>query len=356
MNNQDQNSINEQVIIILREYDELKNEIDLLLREGNKSKSRTRGAISSAGVTAENLLIYIIRKSGRENKLTELRPNQRGLYEYKKIVEDIIPEKQKIHLGTIIPWRNLANHHNDNENITEDELRAVQTAINSIIKWFFDVYLKGEYVDFSNNAYVKKEKQTESSKAENVEVLNKLNKNPLNIPDYSILLKSKKVSQKRNNSRNAFIILILIILLLGLYFSNILEFSSGGISKEDRNKRIYATLKNYSDDLNSRHFDAYKYFSPKVDRFFIMHETRPKEINEYVNGLYYKQFQNPTGSFDEKTLTVKELGNNEYEATIIQYGTFYKTAEKKQYTNLRTRTELKFDENFRIKYLRSFNE
>lgn len=130
--------------------------------------------------------------------------------------------------------------------------------------------------------------------------------------------------------------------------------SGTNYNKEDRNKRIVATLEAYTNDLNNNKFDAYKYFSSEVELFFTMTNTRPKEINKYVNGLFREQFKDAISRFDKTTMMVKEIDNSELDVTIIMYSTYYNVKKKKQYIDFRTRTELKFDADFRIKYFRQF--
>jgi hypothetical protein len=131
-------------------------------------------------------------------------------------------------------------------------------------------------------------------------------------------------------------------------------FAPSSISKEERNKKVFSTLYNYSEDLNNNTFDAYKYFTPRVERFFQMLDTSPKKINDYVNGLFRKQFKNARSHFDENTLCVKEIDGNEYEAEVIMYSTYYNVHKKKQYANYRTKLLVRFDNNFRIKYFRQY--
>lgn len=146
---------------------------------------------------------------------------------------------------------------------------------------------------------------------------------------------------------------VMVTLVSGVIIANYSGFfGNEEPSKEERNKKIFATLVAYSKDVNEKNFDAYKYFTPKVERFYQMFDTSPKKINDYVNGLFYKQFQNSTMRFDESTLSVRGIDNGEYEASVIMYSTYYKAKEKKQYTDYRSKTELRFDSNFRIKYFR----
>jgi hypothetical protein len=83
-----------------------------------------------------------------------------------------------------------------------------------------------------------------------------------------------------------------------------------------------------------------------------MTDTSPKKINDYVNGEFYADYQNASSRFDESTLIVNEIDNQEYSVNIIMYSTYYQAKAKKQYNNLRTKTEVRFDTDFHIKYFR----
>ena len=260
MSDSNQNKLNNQAFDILKEYQELMVEINLLFNEEDTSKSRIRGAISSAGVTTENLLIYIIRKEGREDKLLELRSNQRGLFEYKRILDDLIPQKQKIHIGTIIPWRNLANHHNDNESVNEEELKSVETAINSLVKWFFDVYLKGEYADFSKNTYLNR----------------------------STFKKYRKV-------------LLIIFLLASLasifYYSYYKDYKE----KDD----AYNLVKDYLSNTDDGEFDAENYFANLVSNFYDSLNVPVESITartRHRTGTIIEKFHISKDSFNYDTI------------------------------------------------------
>jgi len=126
------------------------------------------------------------------------------------------------------------------------------------------------------------------------------------------------------------------------------------LSKEEIAKKISLTLDEYSAGVNTHSFDAYKYFSPRVERFYQMFDTSPKKINDYVNGMFYKQFKNAIMYFDSSTLSVEKTETGEYKALVIMYSDYFDVQKKKQFFNYRTRTELRFDDDFRIKYFRQF--
>jgi hypothetical protein len=279
MNLDDSKLFNEQVSKIHSEYEELRNEFVILLRDKNKTKPRIRGAISSAGVATEHLLDYIIRKEGRIDQLNALKPNQRGLYELKRIVEDVIPEKQKIHIGTIIPWRNLANHHSKSENVNDDELKAVETALNSLVKWFFEGYLKGEFADFSKNQYSNNSEN--STDPARTAIRENFEKNPLNVPDYSILSKSKRAPKKKN--KLPWIIGVLTGLATG-YFGYTYLYGDNEVAhvttKTHMSKdEVFDYIKAYFNTSNDKDADAHKYFINNVDTFYLKHNVNPTQIN-----------------------------------------------------------------------------
>jgi hypothetical protein len=128
------------------------------------------------------------------------------------------------------------------------------------------------------------------------------------------------------------------------------------LSTVEVRERVIGKLEEYSKGLNSKTFDAYKYFAPQVDLFYRMKETNPSEINKYVNGLFYKQFLEAQMSFDVNTIAMERMDEHEYIVQAIMYSTYYDVAKKRRFYNQRSRTEVRFNNEFRIKYFRQFNE
>ncbi len=330
MDNRDSNILNEQVRRIHHEYDELKNEFNVLSYDKNKTKPRIRGAISSAGVTAEHLLDYIIRKEGRVTELDALKPNQRGLYEFKKILDDILPEKQKIHIGTIIPWRNLAAHHNKSEYVSDDELRAVETALNSLIIWFFEVYLGGQYADFSKNAYVKKEKSIEDDVRNDLHLKEKLEDNFNNSFNQIQPVDKKKHKRKTSWIVTGIIALILIItfFVYGYYLQESSTYSKHKGGKEGLNKeQVFNLIVKYYDSNNDKKFDAYDFFANRVDQFYLRKDVNPTEI-EIIRQTNI-DYIDPKNTIDKESLVLFSKNDS------VQYWRFngdytcYRTSKKK---------------------------
>jgi hypothetical protein len=310
MSNNDKDKLNEQALLILHEYDELKEEIHSLLKEDKLSRTRIRGAISSAGVAAENMLLYMIKKSGRADKLEALKPNQRGMGEYKRIVEDLIPRTQTIHLGTIIPWRNNASHPSETH-LTEDELKAVEVALNSLTKWFFETYLNGEYADFKKNTYAKKDKPKEPTNEELDEIKKNFEKNPLNIPDFSILKQSKhyKNAIRRKKQKTIFIILLIFCSIAYLVYhfyikdsNNKAEFTIASKTHLNKNQ-VLSIIRKYNDSYNDLKFDAHKYFANYVDHYITdPNINNPTEI-EIVRKTNM-EYIDPRSSVDSTSLVL----------------------------------------------------
>lgn len=136
-----------------------------------------------------------------------------------------------------------------------------------------------------------------------------------------------------------------------------IPYVKAGISsylRDAKDKKIIAVLNTYAEGLNKNEFDAYKYFSPRVSRFYKMLNTNPQKINEYVHGLYLKQYKNNTMYFDESTMSAEKTESGEYKVSVIMYSTGFDVIKQKQFDDLRTRIELTFDNNFRIKFFRQF--
>jgi hypothetical protein len=133
----------------------------------------------------------------------------------------------------------------------------------------------------------------------------------------------------------------------------------GGSSTPDDKtikKECIKTLHLYCDGLNNDNFEAYTYFSEHVDRFITMKNTTPEDINTYIHGLFKKQYTNYKARIDDHTFQIIAKADNYYEATVIMYGDYYFIPKQEYTKNIRAKTELRFDKNFRIKYFRQVVE
>ncbi len=264
------------------DYEELRIEIDGLLKQNNKKvKPRVIGALTSAGNTVEKLLLYIIKKEGRQDQLKNLEGKFQGLSEIRKIVKDIIPKQQDIHLGTIHHWRNLVAHANDHDKVDEHELVSVNAALKSFVEWFFEGYLLGEYADFTNNQYSSKEIVKDST-IEAEQIKENLKKDTLNIPDYSVLSKSKEKRKKKNKISIAFSALLIVAalcLVYQFYFKSAASetHNSIGINKPMNKQEMYQFIRNYFNSFNDRNEDPHRFFANKILRFYSKKNLNPTQ-------------------------------------------------------------------------------
>lgn len=136
----------------------------------------------------------------------------------------------------------------------------------------------------------------------------------------------------------------------------------GGSNSPDRETIKAETLKilrAYCNELNSpdhNQFDAYRYFAPHVDRYIKMKNTTPAEINKYIKGLFRKQYQYFSTDPDVSTFVITAVADEYYEVTLITYDTYLNLIDNNTCDSCRTRTEIRMDKNFRIKYFRLLND
>jgi hypothetical protein len=137
-------------------YDDLRKEIANITNKKNETtQTSKRGALANSGVTAERILKYIYRKEGKEtggkpaDKL-ELNDLISELSERTKPA--ILPPHVVSHLRTVQTWRNLGVHDKgDFNDVNDDTLIGVNLALNTVVTWFFENYLGGEFAELANN-------------------------------------------------------------------------------------------------------------------------------------------------------------------------------------------------------------
>jgi hypothetical protein len=305
MTEKDQNRLKDKRERIRKDFFEFNLEFNRISGEDSENITRIRGAITTAAVTAENILVYAIINEDLQDKLDSLKNSEKGLFKLREIVGEKLLQKQFTHIGTIIPWRNKTLHHSENIDITIEELRAVDTAVNSFIKWFFTVYLKEDIADFSKNLYSKSSNSTQQKIKDEEHIADESEKNSLDIPDFSILSKSKH-AKPVNKSVTKFIgIGIVALLTYGIFLS---------IKKNTREKKLvkaneivnayYSKLaESLESDPNDFMADTLDYFYTKpgpitqktalLERFAWHQEQRRVEESNKIMGLkYYKDSAN----------------------------------------------------------------
>ena len=133
-------------------YDLLKEEVD--------SESEKTGVVVTSGKLIEELLCILIELNGKEKSLINLKnENKRGIYEYSKLLYEIIPTKIQKNIKSIQDLRNEASHHTDHDNLNEheDELNTIKGSLKSIVRW---VELSNKSIN--KNRFPKKTKKRKS--------------------------------------------------------------------------------------------------------------------------------------------------------------------------------------------------
>lgn len=305
------NNISEEVNKIRIEYQELLSEIEVLYQTPEKKiRSRIIGVFTGSGALTEKLLLSIIKKEGKESQLSTLN-GKPGIFEYKKTVEDVIPKQQNIHIGTIIQWRNLVSHANDIDKVDRNELRAVSSALQSLLEWFFKDYLK----QGSPNEDVRAEKaNTSTGEPEGNSIDDHFNK-----PDFSILKQSKKV--RRENKMPLLILGLIVLVLSGgiFYFFKSTAKSAVGAGVNTKNVKmgqdeVFEFLVGYFNSFNDRNHDPYIFFAKKIDQFYGYSNLNPTEV----------QIHRQTSDYiDNKHLIDKESLFKSSESNEIRYWRFW---------------------------------
>jgi hypothetical protein len=189
--------------------------------------------------------------------------------------------------------RNKHAHHNDSEdkevvlNIRDSTIDSVYDSFKDVLTWFFEIYLKGEYADFTKNIYASQEKIKEPTKEELDEIKRNFEKNPFNIPDFSILKQSKQYKNaiRRKKQKTFFIILLVFcgIAYLAYHFyikdSNKKAKNTIALKTHMNKDQVYDFLIKYFNSSNDMNSDAHEYFANKVDTFYFRYNVNPTEID-----------------------------------------------------------------------------
>lgn len=256
-------------------YDKIKRTIDQKEKEDIKELYLVR-----AGKGLEALVFYIVKRE--KINVTPKSPSQEitlddYIFHLKKnnIVKKVIADD----FYNIKNWRNKNSHFQDSESgsgpvlIRDSTIETVYDSFKEILKWFFEIYLKGEYADFSKNLYSKQEKAKEPTKEELDEIQRNFERNPLNIPDFSILSESKKVAKLRKKNRGILVLLLLTtVSILGYYgyeeYFDAQETETALKTKTHLNKdQVLTVIRKFHDSYNDVKFDAHEYFASHVDHY-----------------------------------------------------------------------------------------
>lgn len=276
MNTVIENSLKQEAKNLQHDYGELRIEIDaLLLQNSKKAQHRIIGAFTTAGAMVEKILLWIIKKEGRQKQLINLEGKQLGIFEYKKIIQDIIPKQQIIHINTIGQWRNHVAHANDIENVDEHEVGSVNSALKSFVEWFFEDYLN-ETMSPLNPPLDKN----------NIVDVDKVLDRPGELKTTAV---GEKISEQKTPKIKVVKALIIVFACLALiYFANKLYLS---INKSEipvtelhpkiemSQAQVYDLLIKYFNSANDKNANAYDFFADRVDQFYLYKNINPTEVD-----------------------------------------------------------------------------
>lgn len=268
MNTAIKHNLKQEARKLRQDYNELRAEIDALLQQNNKkAQHRIIGAFTTAGAMTEKILLWIIRKEGRESQLQNIESKQLGLFEYKKIITGIIPRQQIIHISTIGQWRNHVAHANDLEDIDEHEITSVNSALKSFVEWFFEDYIGNSLNEDDVDTEVKSKSNFTNANA--TDSLNSSQK--IDRPILKLISRLAMVS---------------ICLILGYWAYDFFLASKPEkpqekrVAKKEMNKEsVYNLLIDYFASLSDKNFDANNYFAKHVTQYILEKDLDPTKIN-----------------------------------------------------------------------------
>lgn len=90
--------------------------------------------------------------------------------------------------------------------------------------------------------------------------------------------------------------------------------------------QVISLVEGYYRDLNAGTLDASKYFAPHIDRYISMMGTNPAAINQYIHGLFKKQFNSP--KFEYETGSLEREADGSY--VFAEHSSYYWVAKKRQ--------------------------
>ena len=127
------------------------------------------------------------------------------------------------------------------------------------------------------------------------------------------------------------------------------EAAEAGQAAAVDKQRALKTLRSYYGDFNAGRFDANRYFAPSVALYITMKNTTPGKINQYMTGLFPKQFENFHAAMDESSLAAEGSDTFVYR----QSGQYYQVAQQKFHNNSAS-VRVRFDPAGGITYFEEF--
>ncbi|UOQ55734.1 SHOCT domain-containing protein [Hymenobacter cellulosivorans] len=116
--------------------------------------------------------------------------------------------------------------------------------------------------------------------------------------------------------------------------------------------RIESTLSAYYEDMKAAPFSAAQYFSPSVERFYTLQNTTPASINEELTRSHFPEFLEASTEIEPGSLQISDAADDGSRVVTFQEKSqaFRQSQQKHQQT--RAQVRVRFDKNYKIKYLR----
>lgn len=113
---------------------------------------------------------------------------------------------------------------------------------------------------------------------------------------------------------------------------------------EDRLRAFYV-------DFQEKPFDARKFFAPRVERFYTLTNTTPRDINKNLENYHYSEFLDSRSSFDPASIRIVNRDDVIYEVVYIEQGRSFRKS-RNQHQETKAQVRARFNPDFKMTYLR----
>ncbi|WP_143164032.1 SHOCT domain-containing protein [Hymenobacter daecheongensis] len=116
--------------------------------------------------------------------------------------------------------------------------------------------------------------------------------------------------------------------------------------------RIEGVLAAYYEDLKAAPFDATQYFAPSVERFYTLQNTTPAAIGVELARSHFPEFLEAETQIEPGSMQISEpVNDGSRVVTFLEKSRALRQSLQK-HQQVRAQVRIRFDRNFKIKYLR----
>ncbi|GAA4012374.1 hypothetical protein GCM10022408_26340 [Hymenobacter fastidiosus] len=116
--------------------------------------------------------------------------------------------------------------------------------------------------------------------------------------------------------------------------------------------RIEGVLTAYYDDLKAVPFSAAQYFAPAVERFYTLQNTTPAAIGDELARTHFPEFLEAQTQIESGSLQISEpVNDGSRVVTFLEKSSALRQSLQKR-QQIRAQVRIRFDRNYKIKYLR----